>query len=58
MSTEYVITQEELDTLEAIRLSLYNVFADSGNINDIIKITNVSAPLWKIINKRREKIHA
>jgi len=57
MNKEYVITQEELNTLEAIRLTLYTLFADCGNVSDIIKVSQVSEPLWKIINKKREEIH-
>jgi len=56
MSKEYIITQEELDTLEAIRLNLYSMFAACGNVHDIIKVGSVSEPLWKIINKRREEV--
>jgi len=56
MSKKYIITQEELDTLEAIRLNLYNLFAECGNVSDIIKVGQVSEPLYKIINKRRDEI--
>lgn len=56
MSKEFIITQEELDTLEAIRLKLYDMFAECGNISDIIKIGEVSEPLWRIIHKKREEI--
>ena len=58
MSKEFIITQEELDMLEAIRLNLYNLFAECGNVNDIIKISKVSEPLWKIINKKRDEVHS
>jgi len=50
----YVITQEELDTLEAIRLELYKLFVIDDNVNDIIRVSNVTSPLWCIINKKRE----
>jgi len=56
MSKQYIINQEELDTLEAIRLNLYNLFAECGNVSDIIKVGQVSEPLYKIINKRRDEI--
>lgn len=56
MSKEYIITQEELDTLEAIRLSLYTHFVTDDSIDDIINVTNVSGPLWTVINKNREPI--
>jgi len=54
---KFSITQEELDTLEAIRLKLYDMFADCGNVSDIIKVGAVSEPLWKIINKKREEVY-
>ena len=53
---KFIITQEELDILEATRLNLYKLFADSGNVSDIIKVGSISEPLWKIINKKREQI--
>ena len=58
MSKEFVITQEELDTLEAIRLKLYDIFAECGNVSDIMKVGEVSQPLWRIIHKKREEIHS
>ena len=57
MSKHYIITQDELDMLEAVRLSLYNLFAECGNVSEIMKVGQVSEPLWKIINKKREEIH-
>lgn len=57
MSKKLIITQSELDTLEAIRLRLYTMFAECGNVSDIIKVGTVSEPLWKIINKKREEVH-
>jgi len=53
---KYIITQEELDTLEAIRLELYHLFVEDDNVNDIIKVGQISEPLWKIINKKREEV--
>jgi len=53
---KYVITQEELDTLEAIRLELYKLFVIDDSINDIIRVSNVTSPLWCIINKKREEL--
>jgi len=53
---QYIITQEELDTLEAIRLELYKMFVIDDNVNDIIRVSNVTSPLWCIINKKREPI--
>jgi len=52
----FIITQEELDTLEAIRLKLYDMFAACGNVSDIIKVGAVSEPLWKIINTNRKEL--
>ena len=56
MSKQFVITQEELDTLEALRLKLYVMFAECSDVSDIMKVGEVSQPLWRIINKKREEV--
>jgi len=57
MSKQFIITQEELDRLEAIRLELYHLFVEDDSITDVMKVGQISEPLWKIINKKREEIH-
>ena len=56
MSKEFVITQEELDMLEAIRQEIYLQYVTDDCVADIIKAGSITQPLWKIINKKREEI--
>ena len=56
MNKEFVITQEELDMLEAIRQDIYLQYVTDDNIADIIKAGSITEPLWKIINKKRDEI--
>lgn len=57
MSKQFIITQAELDMLEAIRLDIYKNYIKDDSVEDIIRAGCVTQPLWKIINKKREEVH-
>ena len=56
MGKRFIITQEELDLIEAVRLNILNMYVKDDNINDIITASTITEPLWKLANIKREEI--
>ena len=51
----YLISRSELASLEDARKKIYDLFPDA-DATSLMKLTNVTNPIWVIANTRREKV--
>jgi hypothetical protein len=52
-----IVEERELEAIEEARVKLYKLLEDqTEDIAFLIKLTEITAPMWRIAHRRREEV--